>query len=351
MDDLAHTFHAPQPPAHYYNPAPMPEATHSSNSSLTSMSSLTSCPPTQNVFSSSTTDGEDSIYTLSRHSSMASLDSLYRVHAPPDLNTSYSTPGKMGPMRSSSRVTPYNGTNDRHGHHGRSASISSVVSSGIQQYWSSPSAVLENGINKMSLGQPQPMRSLHHRRTSSRNSANYPSLPSSTHTHSKSLSSPRTANRIKQSVSMSTLHHAGGRDSLLGDIRIPQAIPTTERSAYVQQTLMDRARLVNSTSNIAQQDKARSQWVRQWLRLSYTPSKNVTVPRQGLFASYEQSCMEYGVKPINAASFGKAVRAAYPKIKTRRLGKRGNSKYHYIDLAPSVPVEAQRLNEYDNSRG
>lgn len=44
--------------------------------------------------------------------------------------------------------------------------------------------------------------------------------------------------------------------------------------------------------------------------------------------------------PLNPASFGKLVRVIFPGIQTRRLGVRGESKYHYVDLAledESVP--------------
>ena len=37
--------------------------------------------------------------------------------------------------------------------------------------------------------------------------------------------------------------------------------------------------------------------------------------------------------PLNPASFGKLVRIIFPGIQTRRLGQRGESKYHYVDLA------------------
>lgn len=360
MDDLAHSFHAPVQPQyqpHYYNPLPMPVASHSNNPSLASLSSiLTSAPPELNVFSSPTTGDEGSLYSLSRQSSMASLTSLYNANVPQaELNSlqNYNTPGKMGRVRSSSRVAPYSGATVRHAH-GRSASISSVVSTGpSQQYWSSPSNQIEKSFTNMSLGGNRPQRtSLHHRRTSSKNSGNYPSISSSSnHTHTKSLSSPRSSQRMRQSASMSTIPF-GGRSDPLSDIFIPQNVSITDRSAYVQQQLSARAATINNIQNASHQDKARSHWVHQWLRLCYTIGpKDMSVPRQGLFASYEQSCLEYGVKSINAASFGKAVRKAYPKIVTRRLGKRGDSKYHYIRLGPAVTIEARRLNEYDSSRG
>jgi regulatory factor X, other len=36
---------------------------------------------------------------------------------------------------------------------------------------------------------------------------------------------------------------------------------------------------------------------------------------------------------LNPASFGKLVRVLFPGLKTRRLGVRGESKYHYVNFA------------------
>jgi regulatory factor X len=52
---------------------------------------------------------------------------------------------------------------------------------------------------------------------------------------------------------------------------------------------------------------------------------------------------------LNPASFGKLVRVLFPGLKTRRLGVRGESKYHYVNFqlkedqadvrdSPSQPV-------------
>jgi hypothetical protein len=35
---------------------------------------------------------------------------------------------------------------------------------------------------------------------------------------------------------------------------------------------------------------------------------------------------------VNQASFGKLIRSVFPNLKTRRLGTRGNSKYHYYGI-------------------
>jgi len=55
-------------------------------------------------------------------------------------------------------------------------------------------------------------------------------------------------------------------------------------------------------------------------------------PRNRVYARYVSLCATERLKPLNPASFGKLVRAVYPDIKTRRLGVRGQSKYHYCGI-------------------
>jgi regulatory factor X len=52
-----------------------------------------------------------------------------------------------------------------------------------------------------------------------------------------------------------------------------------------------------------------------------------------VYASYADRCATERVQPLNPASFGKLVRIIFKGIQTRRLGVRGESKYHYVDLA------------------
>ena len=49
--------------------------------------------------------------------------------------------------------------------------------------------------------------------------------------------------------------------------------------------------------------------------------------------------------PVNAASFGKLIRSVFLGLRTRRIGTRGNSKYHYygIRVKPS-----SALNHFEN---
>lgn len=46
---------------------------------------------------------------------------------------------------------------------------------------------------------------------------------------------------------------------------------------------------------------------------------------------------------LNPASFGKLVRVLFPGLKTRRLGVRGESKYHYVNF--SLKEDQPELNE------
>jgi hypothetical protein len=185
---------------------------------------------------------------------------------------------------------------------------------------------------------------LHHRRTSSKNS-NYSAV--------KKQPSRSILSRSSRSASMSVLRAS---DTVPFDFSATNSFMGPSKGAnasedQIQACLQDKARNVNRITSTSQQDKARTAWARTWLQKSYTPSNGFTVPRQGLFHSYCLASEDYGLGHINAASFGKAVRAAFPGIKTRRLGHRGNSKYHYVALRPALQIEAQRLNEYGDSNG
>ncbi|KAG6900962.1 hypothetical protein C0993_004399 [Termitomyces sp. T159_Od127] len=112
-------------------------------------------------------------------------------------------------------------------------------------------------------------------------------------------------------------------------------------------------------------DRAKQIFVQAWLTANYAPYPDGNVPRQGLYFSYRRVCDQYGIPHINTATLGKAIRLCFPTIKTRRLGVRGNSKYHctasfcysmlvsIIDLPltdcgirPATSAEAEWLQDY-----
>lgn len=62
--------------------------------------------------------------------------------------------------------------------------------------------------------------------------------------------------------------------------------------------------------------------------------------RDRVYCCYAENCGTERVSVLNPASFGKLVRIIFPNVQTRRLGVRGESKYHYVDL--SVIEEKQQ---------
>lgn len=70
----------------------------------------------------------------------------------------------------------------------------------------------------------------------------------------------------------------------------------------------------------------------QWLIDNYEPAEGVSLPRSSLFNHYIRHCADNKLDAVNAASFGKLIRSVFIGLRTRRLGTRGNSKYHYYGI-------------------
>ncbi|GFS39275.1 DNA-binding protein RFX2 [Nephila pilipes] len=78
----------------------------------------------------------------------------------------------------------------------------------------------------------------------------------------------------------------------------------------------------------------------KWLVDNYEMADGMSVPRSTMYSHYLKHCSEQKMEPLNAASFGKLIRMVFSGLRTRRLGTRGNSKYHYygIRLKPSSSI-------------
>ena len=96
--------------------------------------------------------------------------------------------------------------------------------------------------------------------------------------------------------------------------------------------LKDVATEVIATERTPRAEKSKQLFAMIWLRSMCKTAKN-SVPRNRVYAHYARRCGTERVTPLNPASFGKLVRVIFPGIQTRRLGVRGESKYHYVDLA------------------
>ncbi|XP_069104187.1 transcription factor RFX4-like [Argopecten irradians] len=71
-----------------------------------------------------------------------------------------------------------------------------------------------------------------------------------------------------------------------------------------------------------------------WVREHFEYRPNTSVARSDIYYYYIQQCDHQSFAPCNPANFGKVVKVVFPKICTRRIGVRGNSKYHYYGIGP-----------------
>eukprot|EP00118_Oscarella_pearsei_P007101 m.33626 g.33626 ORF g.33626 m.33626 type:complete len:595 (+) comp31855_c0_seq1:367-2151(+) len=70
----------------------------------------------------------------------------------------------------------------------------------------------------------------------------------------------------------------------------------------------------------------------KWLEENYEESDGVCLPRSVLYTHYLDFFKKQSLIPVSAASFGKVIRQKFPNLTTRRLGTRGQSKYHYYGI-------------------
>ncbi|KAJ9325532.1 transcriptional regulator family: RFX DNA-binding domain [Paecilomyces variotii] len=86
-------------------------------------------------------------------------------------------------------------------------------------------------------------------------------------------------------------------------------------------------------------EKVKQVFAMVWLKENCRKSSG-SVRRDRVYCCYAEKCGSERVSVLNPASFGKLVRIIFPNVQTRRLGVRGESKYHYVDL--SVIEEKQQ---------
>ena len=69
-----------------------------------------------------------------------------------------------------------------------------------------------------------------------------------------------------------------------------------------------------------------------WLIQNYETVEGVSLPRSTLYSHYQGHCAETKQEPVDVARFGKLIRSVFLGLQTRRLGTRGNSRYHYCGI-------------------
>lgn len=70
----------------------------------------------------------------------------------------------------------------------------------------------------------------------------------------------------------------------------------------------------------------------KWLGENYELKEGMCLPRCVMYTHYLDFCRKGKLCPAGPATFGKIIRQRFPKLTTRRLGTRGQSKYHYYGI-------------------
>ncbi|KAG6220184.1 hypothetical protein E4U34_003050 [Claviceps purpurea] len=132
-------------------------------------------------------------------------------------------------------------------------------------------------------------------------------------------------------------------DSLSGPMGT--AKPTTTRSSANNELEMRQLFTVNRHRNLREvagelhgnergpnSERTRQVFAMLWINSVCSKGKG-SVPRGRVYANYASRCATERITVLNPASFGKLVRVLFPGLKTRRLGVRGESKYHYVNFS------------------
>ncbi|KAI1126041.1 RFX DNA-binding domain-containing protein [Nemania abortiva] len=102
-------------------------------------------------------------------------------------------------------------------------------------------------------------------------------------------------------------------------------------NASRDRTLEDVAKELHGNERGPNSERSRQVFAMLWLNQVCAKGKG-SVPRGRVYANYASRCATERITVLNPASFGKLVRVLFPGLRTRRLGVRGESKYHYVNF-------------------
>ncbi|RWS17724.1 uncharacterized protein B4U79_13987, partial [Dinothrombium tinctorium] len=86
-----------------------------------------------------------------------------------------------------------------------------------------------------------------------------------------------------------------------------------------------------------------------WIQSHLEEDPSTSLPKHEVYEEYRGFCTANKFEPLCVADFGKAMKHIFPRVKPRRLGQRGNSKYCYSGLRKKLTVEAPILPELETS--
>ncbi|KAM0238609.1 hypothetical protein ACHAPO_003577 [Fusarium lateritium] len=120
--------------------------------------------------------------------------------------------------------------------------------------------------------------------------------------------------------------NTSGRSSANNELEMRQLYKTN-----MHRGLDDVAKELHGNDRGPNSERTRQVFAMLWINSVCSAGKG-SVPRGRVYANYASKCANERITVLNPASFGKLVRVLFPGLKTRRLGVRGESKYHYVNF-------------------
>lgn len=80
-----------------------------------------------------------------------------------------------------------------------------------------------------------------------------------------------------------------------------------------------------------------------WIRTHLEEDPDVSLPKQEVYDEYNTFCHINSMKPLSTADFGKVMKQVYPRVRPRRLGVRGQSRYCYAGMRKRVKLAVPAL--------
>jgi hypothetical protein len=80
-----------------------------------------------------------------------------------------------------------------------------------------------------------------------------------------------------------------------------------------------------------------------WIKTHLEEDAETSLPKQEVYEEYTVYCSQNQIKSLSQADFGKVMKQVYPKVRARRLGTRGNSRYCYSGLRRCIKLKPPKL--------
>ncbi|KAF2893734.1 hypothetical protein ILUMI_12428 [Ignelater luminosus] len=80
-----------------------------------------------------------------------------------------------------------------------------------------------------------------------------------------------------------------------------------------------------------------------WIKTHLEEDPELSLPKQEVYNEYYAFCGPNKIKPLSTADFGKVMKQVYPRVRPRRLGTRGNSRYCYAGLRRRLKLDSPLL--------